>query len=112
MSESKSALEELFRLIIRYANGEQSQYFTKQHINPDSITNETRFAVVSTVLLENTAEVTDVTVFNIKDVTYIRSEKVTLDKLAGEQRSVGIRSTARTGSASDASRSLSENRFV
>ena len=52
-----------------------------------------------------------VTVINLRDVTFIRSERVTTEQLASEHRMAGMRATARTVSG-DKIKSLSYLKFI
>jgi hypothetical protein len=100
MSESLQLHDPLFKLIVRFSNGEMIQYVLGDPIDARLITTETRYAVISSFSCQNPSECTDITVVNLRDVTFIRTERVTLDQLTTERRMAGIHS-ASTSSADD-----------
>src|ERR1051325_3339197 len=100
MSESLQLHDPLYKLIIRFSNGEMIQHVLGDPIEARLVTTETRYAVISSFSCQNPSECTDVTVVNLRDVTFIKSERVTLDQLSTERRMAGIHS-ASTSSPDD-----------
>jgi hypothetical protein len=92
MSESIQLEDPLFKLVIRFGNGEVATYIVKEPINTRTLTPELRYAVVSSFSLQNPSQGTEVAVFNLKDVTYIKTERVKVEVLTRERRMAGIRS--------------------
>ncbi len=92
MSESIQLQDPLFKLIVRFSNGEMVHHVMNSPIDERLIAPETRYVVISSFSCEKPSECTDITVINLKDVTFIKTERVTLDQLAGERRSAGMRS--------------------
>lgn len=91
MSESLQLRDPLYKLVVRFSNGEKIQFISAEPIDPRGITSETRYAVVSSFSVENPSECTDIAVFNMRDVTCIRTEQVTREQLTTERRMAGIR---------------------
>lgn len=94
MSESFQIREPLFKLLVRFGNGETINYILTDPLDARMITPETKYLVVSSFSRESPSECTDVTVINIRDLTFIRTERVTLDQLANERRMAGMRSSS------------------
>ena len=97
MSESLRLRDPLFKLIIRFSNGDVIHYVVSDPIEARMITPETRYAVISSFLCQKPSECTDITVVNMRDVTFIKTEIVTLDQLSGERRMAGLHSAIATG---------------
>lgn len=91
MSESFQLPDPLFRLTIRFSNGETVQHMMTDPLDSRTIVPEIKFAIVSSFSCQNPSLGVEVAMINLRDVTYIRTERVTLDQLAGEHR-IGIRS--------------------
>jgi hypothetical protein len=96
MSESLQLRDPLFRLIIRFSNGETVQHVMADPIDSRMISPETKFALISSFSCQNPSVCTDTTVVNLQDVSFIKSERVTLEQLASEHR-IGIRSAGVSG---------------
>ncbi|HYV07764.1 MAG TPA: hypothetical protein VFB82_24440 [Blastocatellia bacterium] len=94
MSESLQIREPLHKLLVRFGNGETITYILTDPLDARLITPETRYIVVTSFLRENPSECTDITVINIRDLTFIRTERVTLDQLTGERRMAGLRASS------------------
>lgn len=94
MAESMQIPDILYKLIIRFNNGEKIGYLTTELLTTDAISRDTRYAIVTSCSIQNPAECTDVTMLNLSDIAYIKSEKITLDELAAERRTAGLRSPA------------------
>ena len=92
MAESLPLPDTLYKLIIRFSNGEKINYLTVEPFAAHTITSDTRYAVVTSCAIQNPAECTALTVLNLAAVAYIKSEKITLDELATEHRTAGLRS--------------------
>lgn len=93
MSESLQLPDPLFRLTVRFSNGETVQHMMTDPLDSRMITPEIKYAIVSSYSCQNPSVGVEVAVINLRDVSYIKSERVTLDQLAGEHR-IGIRSAA------------------
>src|SRR5262245_50761600 len=91
MSERLELTDPLFRLIVRFSNGEQVQHVLTDPIDTRMIGPDTKYAIVSSFSCQNPNICTDTTVLNLRDVTYIKTERVTREQLAAEHR-IGIRS--------------------
>lgn len=109
MSEAIELKEPIFKLSVRFSNGELLSFIVDSPIDSRLITPDTRYAMISTVNCQNPNECADLTVVNLRDVTFIRTERVTLDQLAAEHRMAGIRITGR---ADDKLKSLSYLKFI
>jgi hypothetical protein len=110
MSENIELKEPIFKLSIRFSNGEMLHFVVDSAIDSRLITADTRYAVISTVSCQNPNECTDQTVVNLRDVTFVRTERVTLDQLAGEHRTAGLRAAAR--GVDDKAKTLSYLKFI
>jgi len=84
-------------------------YVVDSPIDSRSITPETRYAVISSVACQNPNECTEQTVINLRDVTFVRTERVTLDQLAAEHRMAGLRASGR---GDDKFKNLSYLKFI
>jgi len=94
MSEGLQIREPLYKLLVRFGNGETNNYILTDPLDARLITPETRYVVVTSFLRESPSECTDVTVINVRDLTFIRTERVTLDQLTGERRMAGLRASS------------------
>ena len=92
MAESMQVPEILYKLIIRFNNGEKIGYLTTELLSTAALSPDTRYAIVTSCSIQNPAECTEVTVLNLSDIAYIKSEKITLEELAAERRTAGLRS--------------------
>ena len=100
MSESIQLKEPLFKLAVRFNNGEMVHHITTAPLDTRLITPETRYAVISLFSCENPSECADISVINMRDVTFIKTERATLDQVTTERRMAGLHSSA-TASADD-----------
>lgn len=91
MSESIELIDPLYKLVVRFGNGEMVHHFMTELIDSRMIQADTRYAVVSCFPILNPSQCTEVNVINLRDVTFIKSERVTLNELHGERRMAGIR---------------------
>jgi len=82
--------EPLYKLIIRFANGEMIHHVVSEPIDSRQIASATLYAVISCFLLQKPSECTDITVINLRDVSFIKTERVTLDQVASERRMAGL----------------------
>jgi hypothetical protein len=94
MGEEIQLRDPLYKLIVRFSNGEKVQHVVADPIEARSITPETRYAVVSSFLCQNPSECTDIAVINLRDVTYFKTERVTIEELSAERRMAGMRANA------------------
>lgn len=112
MSESIQLREPLFKLIVRFSNGEMIQHVTSDPIEAHLIKPETRYVVISSFLCQNPSECTEITVVNLRDITFIKTERVTLDQLVTERRMAGIHSSSASNSDDKLPKSLSQLKFI
>jgi hypothetical protein len=108
MSEGIQLREPLYKLIIRFSNGELVHYIVQEPLDARAITPETRYVLISSVFCERPNECADTTLVNMRDVTFIKTERVTLDQLAAEHR-IGIRTR---GSDERQPKTISQIKFV
>jgi hypothetical protein len=103
--------EPLFKLILRFSNGETISYIVREPIDATKLASESKYALITSYSTQDSNQCTDVTLINLRDLTFLRTERVTLDQLASERRMAGIRST---GSPHDdkAPRAISEIKFI
>lgn len=112
MSESIQLQDPLFKLVVRFSNGEMVQYVVNDPIDTRMITTETRYAVVSSISCQNPNECTDITVINMRDVTFIKTERVTLEQLAADRRMAGIRSGGASSIDDRLPKNLAQIKFI
>ena len=111
MSESLQLRDPLFRLIVRFTNGETMQHVMTEPLDSRMIAPETRYALISSFSCQNPSLCTDITLVNLRDVTLIRTERVTLEQLAGEHR-IGIRSAGVAGADDRLPKNLAQLKFI
>ena len=111
MSESLQLRDPLFRLIIRFTNGETMQQVMTEPLDSRLIAPETRYAVISSFSCQNPSLCTDITLVSLRDVTLIRTERVTLEQLAGEHR-IGIRSAGVAGADDRLPKNLAQLKVI
>lgn len=111
MSESFQLRDPLFRLIIRFTNGETVQHVMTDPIDSRMISPETKYAVISSFSCQNPSVCSDVTVVNLRDVSFVRSERVTLEQLAAEHR-IGIRSAGISTADDRLPKNVAQLKFV
>jgi len=109
MSENIELKEPIFKLSVRFNNGETIHYIVDSAIDSRLLTPDTRYAVISSVSCQNPNDCTETTVINLRDVTFVRTERVTLDQLAGEHRMAGIRAVR---GSDDKVKTLSYVKFI
>lgn len=112
MSESIQLKEPLFKLIVRFSNGEMVQHVMTEPLNAHLISPETRYAVISSLSCENPSECTEISVVNLRDVTFIKTERVTLDQLTAERRTAGLHSSGAGNSDDRLPKSLAQVKFI
>jgi len=112
MSENIQLKDPLFRLSVRFGNGETINFITDQPINEDKILPETRYAIITSVPIASPSECADISVINLRDVTFIKTEKVTLDQLTHERRMAGIRSIGQSDTDDRLPKTLAHLKFV
>jgi hypothetical protein len=111
MSESLQLRDPLFRLYVRFTNGETMQHVMTEPLDSRMLSPETKYAVISSFSCQKPSECIDVTLVNLRDVTFIRTERVTLEQLAGEHR-IGIRSSGTPGADERLPKNLAQLKFV
>src|SRR5215471_6169313 len=87
-------------------------FLVRDLIDSRMISTDTRYAVISSVSTQDPSQCIDSTVVNLRDVTFIRTERVTLDQLAAEHRMAGIRSGSRSSFDDKLLKTLSQLKFV
>jgi hypothetical protein len=112
MSESIQLRDPLFKLVVRFSNGEMVHHILTDPIDARTITPDTRYAVVISYSCQNPSECTDITVINLRDVTFFKTERVTLDQLATEPRMAGMRSTGVSSPEDRLPKTLAQLKFV
>ena len=112
MSESMQLREPLYKLIIRFSNGEKIQHVVSEPIEARHITPDTRYAVISSFSLQNPSECTDVAVVNLRDVSFIKTESVGLDQLVTERRMAGLHATSSAKDDDRMPKTLAQLRFI
>ena len=90
MSERILLQDPLFKLAVRFGNGEVLTYVLQDPLDSRAITPDTRYAIITSFLCQNPSECTEVTAVNLRDVTFLRTERVTVEQLAGSHRMAGI----------------------
>jgi hypothetical protein len=111
MSESLQLRDPLFRLTIRFTNGETLQQVMTDPLDSRVITPETKYAVISTFTCLNPSVCSEIIVVNLRDVTFIKTERVTLEQLASEHR-IGIRSAGISGADDRLPKNLAQLKFI
>ena len=111
MSESVQLRDPLFRLAIRFTNGETLQQVMTDPLDSRTITPETKYAVISSFSCLNPSVCSEIIVVNLRDVTFIKTERVTLEQLASEHR-IGIRSAGVAGSDDRLPKNLAQLKFI
>ena len=111
MSESLQLRDPLFRLNVRFTNGETLQQVMTDPLDSRMITPEIKYAVISSFSCQNPSLCTDIIVVNLRDVTFIKTERITLEQLASEHR-IGIRSAGASGSDDRLPKNLAQLKFV
>lgn len=96
MSESLQLRDPLFKLIVRFSNGETLQHVMTEPVEARMIAPDLTFAIISSFSCQDPSVCTDTTVVNLRDVSYIKTERVTMEQLASEHR-IGIRSAGVSG---------------
>jgi hypothetical protein len=104
--------DNLFKLIIRFSNGEQFNYVTEDPYPASGITSETRYAIISSYVYQNPEACTDVTLINLSDVAFIKTEKISLEDLASEKRTAGLRSTSSANADDKLPKAISTLKFI
>lgn len=112
MSESINLQDPLYKLQVRFSNGEVLQYIISEHLDSRMITPDTRYAVISSFPCQNPSQCSDTTVINFRDVTFIRTEQVTLEQLSADRRMAGIRTTGSPGGDDRVVKNLSQIKFI
>lgn len=111
MSERFQLPDPLFKLIVRFSNGETIQHISTDPIDTRAVAPETRYAVISSFFCQNPSVCSDVTVVNLKDVSFIKTERVTLEQLAAEHR-IGIRSKGTSATDDRLPKTLAQLKFI
>jgi hypothetical protein len=112
MSESLQLRDPLFKLVVRFSNGEMIQHVVSDPIEAHMISPDMRFVVISSFSCQNPSQCTDITVVNLRDVTFIKTERVTLDHLTTERRMAGIHSGSASGHDDRLPKSLAQVKFI
>ena len=103
---------ESLRKAIMSESIELLNFLVRELIDFRTISTETRYAVIGSVSTQDPTQCVDSTVVNLRDVTFIRTERVTIDQLAAEHRAAGLRSTGRSAFDDKLLKTLSQIKFV
>lgn len=95
MSEQLVLHDPLYKLAVRFGNGEVLTFVLEDPLDSRAIKPETRYAIVSSFLRQNPVECTEVAALNMRDITFLRTERVTLEQLAISHRMPGIGSPSK-----------------
>jgi len=112
MSEAIQLRDPLYKLIVRFSNGEIINYVIEDPIDAKMISPETRYAVINSFSCQNPSECTDIAVINLRDTTFIKTERVTLDQLAAERRLAGIHSSSASSADDKLPKTLAQLKFI
>ena len=112
MSESMQLREPLYKLLVRFSNGEMIQHVVAEPIESRHIASDMRYAVITSFSLQNPSECTDITVVNLRDVTFIKTERVSLDQVAGERRMAGLHAASSSKEDDRMPKTLAQLRFI
>ncbi|HEY7911363.1 MAG TPA: hypothetical protein VIG62_05580 [Blastocatellia bacterium] len=112
MSESMQLRDPLYKLVVRFGNGEMIQAVVTEQIDARMITPETRYAVISSFSCQNPSECTDITIINLRDLTFIKTERVTLEQLQTEKRSAGLHSTSPSHGDERVPKNVAQVKFI
>jgi hypothetical protein len=112
MSESVKLPDTIFKLIIRFTNGEKFHYITDEQIAAHKLGSETRYALISSFSLQNPSECLDVTLINLRDVAFIKTEQITLDELTAGKRMAGLHSFTPGAGEEKLPKTLSQVKFI
>jgi hypothetical protein len=112
MSETIQIQEPIYKLGVRFGNGEVLRYVVRNPIDERSVTPDTRYLIITSISCQNPSQCTEITVVNMRDVTYIKTERVTLEQLANEHRMVGIPTTGSHAPGENLPETLAEIKFV
>lgn len=112
MSESIELKEPLYKLIVRFSNGEMIQYVVNDPLSANAITAETRYGIITALSCQNPSECVEVTVVNLRDVAFIKTERVTLDQLTTERRTAGLMASASPHTDDKLTKSLAHLKFI
>ena len=104
--------EPLYKLTIRFGNGEKIHHVVTEPIESRHITPDTRYAVVSSFSVQNPSECTEVAVINLRDVSLIKTEHVALDELNVERRMAGLHATNSPKEDDRMPKTLAQLRFI
>ena len=115
MSERLTLHDPLFKLAVRFTNGEVVSYVLQEPIDSRALSPDAKYAIISSFLVQNPSECTEVNTINLRDVTYLKTERVTLEQLAGSHRMAGIGSQlkhAKQDSDDRSPKSISQIKFI
>ena len=102
----------LFKLVVRFGNGEMIQHVVSDPLDTRLVTPDTRYLIINSFSCQNPSECSDITVVNLRDVTFIRTERVTLDQLATERRMAGIHSSSASSHDDKLPKNLAQLKFI
>jgi ribosomal protein L32E len=112
MNEALQLREPLFRLIVRFTNGETVQHVVDKPIDQRLITPDIRYAVITSVSVEHPSQLCDVSIINLRDVTYLKTERVTFEQIASEKRMAGMRTLGASAADEKVVKSLATVSFI
>jgi hypothetical protein len=112
MSESIELKDPLYKLVIRFSNGEMIQYVVSDPIASGAVTPDTRYGIITSLSCQNPSECAEVTVINLRDVTFIKTERVTLEQLSAERRPAGLSTSTSPHGDDRLPKSLAQLKFI
>lgn len=73
------------RLTIRFTNGETFIYTVSEPLHAEDLSQNIRFAVITSYLCETPESCNEIVLLNLNDVSYIRTEHITNEVLEKEE---------------------------
>lgn len=110
MAESMQLPATLYKLIIRFSNGEKVHYVTTEPVATHTLSGDTRYALVTSCPPQNPAECAEANLINLRDVAFIKSERIALEDLVAERRTVGL--NARFSGEENQPKLISQVKFI
>jgi hypothetical protein len=112
MSEGLQLQDPIFKLVVRFSNGETISHFVSELIDPTLITSDTRYAVITSISCQDPSQCAEITVVNLRDVTYIKTERVSLERLTAERRPAGILNAGSPNPEEKLPKTIAQVKFV
>lgn len=112
MSENMELKDPLFKLSVRFGNGETIRFISDSPVDASRLSAETKYAILTSISVDDPSDCTDTMVINLRDVTFIKTEKVTLEQLTSERRMAGIRTVGAPAVDDRMPKTISHIKFV